>query len=278
MPHAPTSFITNSIKKPQNESGQFSLLSKSRAPPSFLVHNTLQNFASHKMGTKQCTITNVQVIQINSSLVYLPITHTLNCRNLNAFSGAQAIPDTVSATNQVCQHSTFDVHPTWKLVLSSPTCHSLSRCVSAKSCSLLSAKNTITWKNSKGSNSHVFIHPPLSLPFSRIYFHQSWQPQFVQIRGQKRKRDPNSHLDNHRTLSSAGSKNESVLSSRKSVSNWYGYFDLKKLNDVNSEKRIGLMSNKRAVWENLYHRWPDFWTHCSNGKTIFRDLLQWIMY
>jgi hypothetical protein len=65
-------------------------------------------------------------------------------------------------------------------------------------CSLLSAQNTVTWENSNGSNPHFFIHPPLSLPFSRIYFHQSWQPQFVQIRGQKRKQDPNSHLDNHR--------------------------------------------------------------------------------
>ena len=114
------------------------------------------------------------------------------------------------------------------------------RCVSAMSCSLLSAKNTITWYNSKGSNPHVFIHPPLSLPFSRIYFHQSWQPQFVQIRGQKRKQDPNSHLDNHGILSSADCKNGSVLSSRKSVSNWHGYFYLKKLNGVNSEKVIGL--------------------------------------
>ena len=112
--------------------------------------------------------------------------------------------------------------------------------VSAMSSSLLSAKNTFAWGNSKGSNQHVFIHPPLSLPFSRIYFHQNWQPQFVQIRGQKRKQDPNSHLDNHRILSSADSKNVSVLSLRKSVSHWYGYFDLKTLNDVNSEKVIGL--------------------------------------
>jgi hypothetical protein len=191
------------------------------------------------MGTKQCTTTNVQVTHIKSFLVYLPTTHTLDCRNVSAFSGTQAIPDTVSVTKQVCQHNTFDVQPTWKLVLS-PMCHSRFRCVSAMSWSRLSAKNTITWEKCKGSNLHVFIHPPLSLLFSRIYFHQSWQPQFLQIRGQKRKQDPNSHLDNHRILSSADSKNESVLSSSKSVSNWYGYFDLKKLNDVNSEKGIGL--------------------------------------
>jgi hypothetical protein len=160
------------------------------------------------------------------SPVYLPITHTLNCRNVNAFSGTQAMPDTVAVTKQVRQHSTFDVQPTWKLVLS-PTCHSRFRCVSAMWCSLLSAQNTFTWENSKGSNPHFFIHPPLSLPFSRIYFYPTWLPQFVQIRGQKRKQDPKSHLDIHRILSSADSENESVWSSRKSVSNWDGYFDLK---------------------------------------------------
>ena len=188
----------------------------------------------------------MQVIHINSVLVHLPVTHTLNCRNLNAFSGAQAIPDPVSVTKQVCQHSTFDVQRTLKLVLS-PTYHPHFRCVSTVSSSLLSAKNTITWENSKGSNPHVFSHPPLSLPFSRIYFHQRWQPHFVQIRGQKRKQGRNSHLDNHRILSSADSKDESVLRSRKSVSNWYGYFYLQKLNDVNSENGIRLMSNKCAV-------------------------------
>jgi len=42
----------------------------------------------------------------------VPTDNTLNCRNANAFSGTQAMPDTVAVTKQVCQHSTFDVQPT----------------------------------------------------------------------------------------------------------------------------------------------------------------------